>query len=594
MAISAANQRIVEQLRKSVVTILLPKRIYGRGYSFRTAKEFLRQTNLRSAAATVCLINAVASEIDRLGNLDNKEKIAHLGPLYRFLFSRRSIFRAARYTNEEIERGIGHFTPLSPWACAALTDSCLRFCHLTSGASVFPPSKAEYFTRILLSFQGQLAPDRSTPEVPDFENPSDSEFVDFTRNHLHANNQRHGREDLNRLYAMFEVPEVGEILKAKCGQTGAEWFEAQTGMTPTEYQVCLLALVATTMEFKLEVPDAGKLEFDLNVLLCIFTPKARDNFARLNQLAVIDLRALRSEPPPTDWKTAVYRSNYLLRRQLLQVGATSFLVMHRDLYLDRFFRGIMHLLDDAARSATPPRPWKKLRLEFGYLFEGYVRWWLRRLFGQSAHFLFGVSLEPNTETDAVVIVGRTALVFECNHHYLSRNEAFDASPKILSAVVEPDLKKAIRAARSIAKRGVLVDGRTLEIEVICPIAVLPDALPIGDITSIRFHQELTKAIDGLDGEPPRIRSAQIISQSHFQYFDQVWRLPEQVSELVAYLEQRAATEPARFGPLNYDAQKIRPTHRGLTSEWLDDARDAKFRTVGPGSFRLEGAQSGPA
>src|ERR1022692_3413894 len=126
MAISAANQRIVEQLRKSVVSILLPKRIYGRGYSFRNAKELFRQTDLRSAAATVCLINAIASEIDRLGNLDTKEKLAHLGPLYRFLFPRRRIFRAARYTNEELERRIGHFTPLSPWACAALTDSCLR------------------------------------------------------------------------------------------------------------------------------------------------------------------------------------------------------------------------------------------------------------------------------------------------------------------------------------------------------------------------------------------------------------------------------------------------------------------------------------
>jgi hypothetical protein len=62
------------------------------------------------------------------------------------------------------------------------------------------------------------------------------------------------------------------------------------------------------------------------------------------------------------------------------------------------------MLDDAARNATPPRPWKKLRDDFGYLFEGYVRWWLKRLFGPSGYYLFGQSLEPNTETDAVVTV----------------------------------------------------------------------------------------------------------------------------------------------------------------------------------------------
>jgi hypothetical protein len=585
MALNAVQQRIVEQLRRGIVTVLRTDGICGRGYSFQEAKEFLSQTNLASALESMAMLNAVAPQIGRLENLNSTEGLAHLGRLYRFLFSPHIRGRVVDISIKELTDEVGHFTPLSPWACAAMTDACLRFCRVTGGASVAPPSQTEYFARILLSFQKNLAPDRITPAIPDFENLSDLQFADYTRNHLRANPHRVNGEDKCRLYALFEIPEVSEVLQKRCGKTASVWFEEQTGMTANDYRFTLLALMGIILEFKLERPDWAKLTFDLDTLLANMTSEARGHFTLLNQLAVIDLPALRAEPPPSDWKSAVYGANSLLRKQLLQIGPTRFVVLHHDLFVDRYFRGLVHVLDDAARSADPPRSWKKVREEFGYLFEGYIRWWLRNLFGPTAHYLFGRSLNPGTETDAVVVAGRTALVLECNHHWLSRIEAFEATPAKLAAVVTSDLIKAIRAARTIAAQGVEIDGQKLEVDAILPIAVLPESLPIGDMTAIRFRQELSKAVEGLEGVAPKIRPAQILSQNHLEFYDKAWLLPEQGLELAAYLVQRAGTEPTRFCPVIFDAQKLKVIHSGHTWDMLHEASMQELQRTGPGRFR---------
>ncbi|MDB6095535.1 MAG: hypothetical protein JWM32_3097 [Verrucomicrobia bacterium] len=586
-----SQTRIAEAMRESVVSVLRTEGIYGRGYRFRDAREYLSQTNLFTAVQSMALINAVASRLQRIGDYSKKENLAHLGRLYRFLFHVTKRPTVVNFTVKELLQKFGPFIPLSPWACAAMTDACLRFCHLTSGRHFFPPSEVRYFSKILVSFQTDLAPDHSG--LPDFENMPDALFSEFVRNQLRANSQRLTKEDHSRLYALFSVPEVGEVLQLRAKTSAAEWFKTQTGMNAADYRTILFALMATTMEFTLDQPNFDKLTFDLTAFLGGVLPEAQGHFIRLIELALIDIPAVRAERPPANWKEAVYGANSLVRRQLVRLGETRFVILHEDLFVERYFRGMVHVLDDLARQPGSGRDWQTTRSEFGYLFEGYVRWWLRGLLGEKSITVFGVELQKGKgETDAIVIVGRTALVFEFNHHPLSRVEAFEATPAKLAAIVSSDLKKAFRAARIVAAEGLVVGGKRHDVDRILPVVVLPDALPISDLTAIRFRQELLKTVPDLQGDGTKICAAQIMSQTHLELYDKVWNLPAECAELVEYLAKRASLEPARFGPVVFDRQQLSLKYIGNTWSKLHEACDREFATIGPTWFKAL-SPSGP-
>jgi len=583
MSRTQIEQDIADRIRGGVITVLRTEGIYGTCLRFPAAKELMMQTNMDSALQVMAILNEVAARFEKIKDINTPENLKHLGNLYGFLFNPDVHGRVRRVTLRELQQTVGPFRPLSLWACAAMTDACLRFCHRTSGAQVWPPSAAEYFGRILLSFQTHLAPERSRSPLPDFEHMDDEAFKDFARNQLRANYYGVTGEDRLRLYAMFETPTISDVLVEKCGKTATEWFNEQTGISPEEYRFTVLGLMATTHEFQLEHPEWERLTFDITTYLAHLKPEAQQSFVRLIELAVIDLDSLRAEPPPTNWNSAVYGPNGLLRRQLMRIGPTSFAVLHHGFFAQRYFRGWMHLLDDLARRPGSARSWEQVRSECGYLFEGYIRWWLRNLFGSEARYLFGKNVVPGKERDAVVVIGNTAIVCEANHHWLSRLETYEATPAKLAAIVVSDLKKAIQAAEIITSEGITINGAHLRIDRALPIAVLPEALPISELTMIRFKQELLQHIPRLDGQG-KVRGAQILTQNSIEQFDKVWRLPEQVIELVSFLERRASLEPARFGPAIYDLQELEIRHTGNVWERLYALDSEELATKGKERF----------
>ena len=339
MSRTPIQQKIADRLRGGVITVLRTEGIYRSNLRFSVVKELLAQTNLDSALQVMAILNEVAARFEKLGDFTSTENLKHLGNLCGFLFAPSVQGRVRRVTLRELPQTLGPFHPLSAWACAAMTDACLRFCHRTRGAQVWPPNAAEYFGRILLSFQTHLAPERSRPPLPDFEQMEEEQFSEFARNQLRANQRGLTGEDRLRLYAMFEIPDVSEVLVEKCGKTAGEWFQEQTGISSEEYRFTTLGLMATILEFRLERPESEKLTFDLSTLLAPLKPEARAAFIRLIELAVIDLDSLRAEPPPTRWNSAVYGPNALLRRQLLRLGPTRFVIVHHGFFVQRYFRG---------------------------------------------------------------------------------------------------------------------------------------------------------------------------------------------------------------------------------------------------------------
>jgi hypothetical protein len=581
---SNLDPRIRETLRVTSVSLLVSPDVYGRTYSFATAKELLRQTNLVHALEAMALLNAVSPEIVALGRLDTKERARHLGPLFHFLFSRPAAKRALAIWFQSVRQPDDLFTPLSPWACAAMTDACLRFCHQTSGAAVNPPSVADYFGRTLLSFQDRLFPPGVARRDLDLGNLSDAEFSAFTRNFLHANlHVNDFPNDLPRNYALFQIEEVGEVLREKEHVAPAEWFRSMVGMSPADYRVTLIALAGAARRCTLERPDTAGLIFDIDRLLQPLTAEARTHFIRLNDLAVIDVEAVRRQKPPTDWTSAVYRSNILQRRQLLRVAPGTYLILHPQLYLERYFHGLVHLLDDAARSGVVSDSWQRIRAMFGHLFEGYIRWLLRRTFARATFARFGASLDRPGDTDAFIVIGSTALVFECNHHYLSGPERYDGTAATLAEIVRPDLQKAIGTAIATAEGRIVLDGRTINVNEVLPIAVLPDALPINLANNPTFHRQLASVVPNLDGVR-NVLPAQILTQSHFEFFDRTWRLPDEAEAVVAHLKNRARSPFDRFTSRRHEQVRLSAVHDGNILGPVAEAAHHEFLDAGPARF----------
>jgi hypothetical protein len=187
----------------------------------------------------------------------------------------------------------------------------------------------------------------------------------------------------------------------------------------------------------------------------------------------------------------------------------------------------------------------------------------------------------------VAIVDGVALVAEANHHWLTLTEIYDASPAAYSSVVLSDFGKAIRAAKSILCDGMFRDGQRIEVKTILPIAIIPEALPISDLTTDRFRKELMSKLPESEGIPPAVLPCQILTHRHLEYFDRVWDLPKESSALVAYLKARAGKEHMRFGPVVMDAVEIKPTNPGNTWGPLTERAESTFREMGPTFFRPE-------
>jgi len=586
------NRERIDRLRPSVISVLHPEQIFGRPYRFANAAELLRQTRLLPALQVMAVLNAVSVDLDRLASQNQKALTPHLGPLFAFLFARHRLDRVVKAATDlivpAIADGLGYFTPLSPWACSALTDACLRFCSLGNfGADVWPPSQADYFGRLILSFQRQMTPERDKRTGLDLDRLTEIQFSEFVRNQLHANPHRYSGKDMTRLYALFEIPDVGAVLHARAHVTSQEWFKNIVGISALEYRVLLVALAATTMNFNLEQPSVRYLLFNVGQLIANMTPEAKQAFMRLNALAVIDLRALRVEPQPHTWAEALFKGNHLLRRQLFETAPGTYLVLDRNEYLNRFFHRLLHVLHAAAECQAGTRSPSRVRSDCGYLFEGYVQWWLKQLFGPSTTYFFNHRLPDGKETDAIVMVGSTALVLELNHHWLSLAEAYEATPARLAAVVSEDLGKALHTSRVLAQDGIHKDGKLLIVDRIIPIAVLPEGLPIGDLTYATFKNQLQQILPELDGVLPKIGPCQVLSQDHLEYFDRVWKLPEQGSQLVAYLIRRASTGYLRFGPLPLDVPQIPATHSGHTWGPLTDKARSAFGESAKAFFSAE-------
>jgi hypothetical protein len=581
----AFRREIAERIVPAFRATWVAEPIFGRSLEWSEAQSRLGEINLQSALNAMARLNAASVEFSFLANPRSPAGQKTMHRLTRLLFP-----DWVRQSAWNIYLKADNFHPLAPQACIALTESCLRFCDRQTGIRFDWPEQCEAFSHVLLSFQSHLLRSDLIGPGTDFSALTDEQFRFLTKNYMAANYDPDGALLLIRHHMMFERPIMDGVLFQRTGTTADRWFLDVTQADPVVYRVLQLAMSKIGFGFTVESPTLDPLIDNLETALATLRPEIAAIFRRLHSQAVIRLGEVAPAKDPADWEAAVYSQHYLRRRSLLQLDEARFLCLHRQLLVEKFFGASVHVLTDMIKEHTPPK-WaasenkrvNQLRVHFGYVFEDYLQQLLTLLFSEPEIIRrFGYRAVPESpERDALIVVGRTALVLEFVHHPWNLDERSNGASTPFIKHLSDNVAKTADISGLLDAGNPVADVR-LSVDRILPIVVMSDVMPITEATAPTLVRDLV----ALCGPGPvnghgKIAPVQTLSLSQLENLDRIFRRPLGPDTIVEFLAKRASRPLDRFCGSPYLDMPYGDIDR---LQAFFASADRSFLSVGPGLF----------
>ena len=572
-----------EQLLPNTAVVWVATDVFGSTLTWDEARAALAEMNWESATLSMAMLNAVCAELALGPRLNTPSGAQKVGALTRYLFGPESQNNAVK-----VYLGNRHqtFIPLSGQACLAMTEACLRFCKRDGGARFNQPHEYPVFARILLSFQEQLMrsdltknlnPEQLTPE----------QFRYFVRNYLSANFETDFPEMLRRHYMSFVEASTESVLEKRAGKTAAAWFTEVTGMDPRRYGALTIFCLHHGRLFDIESPDLRHLAYDIDDMLQNTEPNAANMYRRIHDLAAVPeaLPAVNI----TDWETAVYGLNYLRAKPLLQLHGPKYVSLFKHLVAEKFLGGTVHVFTELVERFAPtnwPADAKKRRIqvrnEFGYLFEDYLRKLLLVLLdGPSTKHIFGHARTDGGESDALFVIGRTALAFEVVHHPWSFADRSSGDASVFVEHLSDNISKAGKLCAEIMQEG-RVKGLDAPIDHALPIVITSEMVPINVMTAPTLEKLLITATrhEYVLGHG-NVRPVQILSVAQLENLDRIESV-ESPESIIEFLDRRSANVYMRLSGHAQMDQKLIGSRK---LKRYEDAAETSFHEVGPSLFK---------
>lgn len=580
------KQRILREIMPTIATMWVAKDVFSKALSWMETRGQLAKINRESALITMAMMNAVCAEF--LSPQRSRQEARAPGnvlPLVNYLFAPEHRPAAIKIW----QQSTGVFIPIAPQASTAMTEACMRYCDPVGGARFEQPWQFPVFAHILLSFQDGMMGDSVQKGPINFAALTEQQFADFARNYQTANFNNDLLVLMRRHYLMFERLVDGGYTRERLGISPAEWFTRISGMEPRQYRMLQLVAMSHGREFTLDAPDLTKLVYDLSAAVGNMIPVVADAYRRLHELAVAAASLPAAEIE--DWATAVYHAHYVRRRPVLRLRGETYLCLHKQLLVERFFGATVHVLVDLVTSyqpagwpADPIKRTLQVRTEFGTIFEDYVQRLVHILF-QNADAVFRFNLKPDGggERDALVVINQTALVFEVVHRPWSVAERSRALPADFIKHLSDNIDKSVKLCAEITAKGALADDPRVMIKRAIPIVVMSEAMPINEMTAPSLQSELATIIgnEPLQGTD-LIMPVQSLSVTQLENLDRVWK--KHPAEVLPFLEQRSLNLLARFTADPRMGLKL-GAWRNL--DQLDDEVHRDLEKYGPGVFRQQ-------
>ncbi len=412
------------------------------------------------------------------------------------------------------------------------------------------------------------------------------QFSDLARNFQTANFSDDPLVLMRRFHLMFERAEPNGHAQQKLGMGPADWFSRIAGIEPRWYRILQLVAMSHASGFRLEEPDLRRLVYDLDRALERMAPTMAIAYRELHQLAVGEKDMPDNEFH--DWSAVLFGSYYLRRRPVLRLSGEKYLCLHKQLFIERFFGGTVHVLADLVTKGCPPS-WhvdprnrtSRVRTEFGVIFEDFIQRLIKIIFhGTNAVFRFNVKPDCGGECDAVLVIDETALVIEVVHHPWSIEERYRASPSDFIKHLEDNVRKSTKLSTELTIRGSLADDPRVRVARAFPITIMAEAMPINHMTAATFESELISVV----GEGPvkgtdRVLPVQSLSVTQLENLDRAWT--DNPRQILTLLERRAGDPLQRFN--------ANPNMGWTLGPWryldqIDDEAQRSLQEIGPAAF----------
>ena len=488
---------------------LTAKEVFGHVLEFGEAVETLRRFHLESALSSLAMLNAGTSAMIAKPRLDNKAKADQLRGMMHFLFDGRP-YEAA----ENVARGqVGQlFVPVSPQACVAMTEACLRYSSANGGRDVSQPSETPSFGHVLLTFQEFMMPAEHFGPNIDFTKLTDRQFALLTCNYMAANLVRFLGARPTRFFLMFEEALAQSEMVERTGLTSRQWFDRVMGLDPLFFRVLALSIFGIAHKFSIERPDGRQLVVNFDRFLGKLKPPVQSLYREILDRSVVDLADIPKLPEVVTWEDALYRFNYLRRKPLWKMRRGDHLLLHQRFFVEKFFEGVHHLRTETA-IARVPHGWSsspgprvaKVRSDYGYVFDDYCRSTLRVLFSANAQpvLKFGYKLNGQ-ERDGLVALPGVVLLFEFFQHPISVVERETGEMARFLAHLSDNVLKLASVRDAILTDQPVAD-MVFSDQTIIPIVVSSETFPISHLNAEAFWNGLV-ALVGSDAVNAKSRS----------------------------------------------------------------------------------------
>ncbi len=531
--------------------VWVAKDLFGSAFSWAEAKAALASMHLESALLSMAMVNAVCVELAGIRSFDNEDGRQKIAALVEYLFPvkwRNAALSVYAHNAREI------FIPLASQACIAMTEACMRFCPAEGGKQFSHPNECEDFSRVLFSFHDNLT-SKAQVEKLDFSALTAEQFRYFCRNYQAANLEHDFSRLVRRHYMMFEAADPNGMLFEQTGRDAAQWFTEVTGVSSVTYRALMLFAMNHGSKFSIESPDLQHLVYDLKRAFAEVTPEVTAAYLRLHALSVLE-RPIPAGPEVVDWEHAVYGLHHIRRKPILQFGENLFLCLFLHLVQEKFFGATVHMLTELV-DAHRPEGWDaeakkrtgKVRREFGFLFEDYIRFLLTLYFPDPYAVrkfpVFHKRGKDKLEYDGFIICGSTALVFEFVHHPWSLPERASGDASKFIYHIADNVRKAGALALLLADGQHLPEG-TSPPKHILPIVICSEAVPINEITTATWERDLIAATSReLVLGSGIIKPVQFLSLTQLELIDNM-KVGDSSAKITGFLAVRSDDPLLRF------------------------------------------------
>lgn len=482
-------------------------------------------------------------------------------------------------------------SPFSELGFVLLFALICRYCPATGGQTLDSPTHRWKLTQALLAVQDSFIPEdliRKASEANGNELTATlkQQFPYVTRMVL-ANTtlQNKWAYDMGRLHAFTSIPEIGGLLASKNkGMTVAEWFERRLNIPAIDYEVM------TNVQFGASIYRA-----DVGALRTQF-PSMADSIEKLVSLASITpAEVIKDRPEPLSLYDIGNDAESLLIRPLIKVE-NRYLVSSVANLFNKFHRGLPYLALEARQLAGTSEAMADARAEFGAIFQGYVTWLFTRWFAGT-----GVEIVPEYWVAGCGILGRGGEPYE--RDLLLIHEDIGYVFEIKAAVPSLAMRRRSKIAdyrdslQEVTKQAyhaaqALIEGKAfLDAEMKSPIPKLKRVYPCGvgyEFNALRwpysdfFERSLEFALAASTfRNTESIAPVQYLDIQQIEMLDDMYQLPNQISDLFAMLRTRAEDPLLRYCSFHALAEFRTDFDRvpGLVRKLVDEAEQSTSKRL---------------